>query len=242
LLDAAAAAGVRRAVVAGSALGVGVNRDPVPLDESADHAQHAFELPYATIRREAEVAALRRATPAFAVVSVCPSFTFGPDDPTGAPANKLLAAIASRKVRFTLRVGFGCLDVRDFAAGALRAAESGRSGERYLLSGDNVTATELAERVAAIVGIRPPRLTIPAPVLHVAVAGMQLFYRVRGTSAPVTREVLQIVGRYAWYDTTKARTDLGWTARPLEQTLRDTLAWQQSSHRERRAPRPRAPV
>ena len=49
--------------------------------------------------------------------------------------------------------------------------------------------------------------------------------RLRGKPAPVTRDVLRIIGRYAWYDTRKARTELGWVPRPLGDTLRDTIAW-----------------
>jgi nucleoside-diphosphate-sugar epimerase len=77
LLEAAAASGVRRAVVVGSALAVGVNRHPAPLDETASWALHALELPYAAIRRQAELEALVLATPRFDVITVCPSFTFG---------------------------------------------------------------------------------------------------------------------------------------------------------------------
>ena len=154
LLDAAAAKGVSRAVVASSALAVGVNRRPQPLDETADWAEHAFDLPYAMMRRQAEQEALARAKPGFAVVAVCPAFTFGPDDPVGAPANKLLKTLIDGKLRVTLPVGFGCLDVRDFANGAILAAERGHSGQRYLLSGHNVTASQLLEQAAAIAGVR----------------------------------------------------------------------------------------
>ena len=49
--------------------------------------------------------------------------------------------------------------------------------------------------------------------------------KVRGTAPPVTRDVLQILGRYAWYDTSKARNELGWAPRPLQQTLTDTVGW-----------------
>ena len=144
LLRSAAAAGVRRAVVVGSALAVGVNREPAPLDERASWSQHAFDLPYATIRRDAEIAALAEARPGFDVISVCPAFTFGPDDPVGAPANKLLERLVSGKLPFSLPVAFSCTDVRDFADGMVRAAERGRSGERYLLTGENVTADAAA--------------------------------------------------------------------------------------------------
>ena len=225
LLRAAAAAGVRRAVVVGSALAVGVNREPAPIDERASWSQHRFDLHYATIRRDAEIAALAEAGPDFDVVSVCPAFTFGPDDPVGAPANKLLERLASGKLPFSLAVGFSCTDVRDFADGAVRAAERGRSGERYLLTGENVTAGQLLERAARIAGIRAPRWTLPAFLAHGAIGALELVSRLRGRPAPVTREVLQVLGRYAWYDATKARTELGWTARPLEQTLTDTIEW-----------------
>jgi dihydroflavonol-4-reductase len=224
LLRAAADAGVRRAVVGGSALAIGVNREPAPLDEAAGQ-EHAFEIPYARSRRQAELEALAHTTADFQVMSVCPSFTFGPDDPIGAPANKLLQSLMSRRVWFTLPIGAGCLDVRDFASGVLLAAARGRGGERYLLSGENVTMTEVLARAAAIAGVRPPRLTAPTFLAHAAVAALGLVCAVRRRPAPITRETLQIIGRYAWYDTSKAREELGWTSRPLQQTLEDTIAW-----------------
>jgi dihydroflavonol-4-reductase len=225
LLRSASAAGVRRAVVTGSALAIGVNRQPAPLDESASWSEHAFDLPYAVLRREVELESIALATPQFAVLTVCPSFTFGPDDPTGAPANNLLAKLMAGKVPAKLAVGFGCLDVRDFAAGIMLAAERGRSGERYLLSGENITTDRLVQEVASITGVRGPRFTAPAFLVRTVVKGLELFGTVRGKPPAITNDVLQIIGRYAWYDTSKARRELGWTSRPLGETLADTVAW-----------------
>ena len=225
LLQAAAENGVRRAVVTGSALAVGVNKEAAPLAESADWSRHAFDLPYALVRREAEIEARRMAKPGFDVMAVCPSFTFGPDDPTGAPANKLLERIVTGKQWFSLRVGFGCLDVRDFAQGAILASERGVSGERYLLSGENITADELIARVKVIAGSPEAKVHLPAFLLHGLVGALGVVSRLKGKPPAATREVLQVLGRYAWYDTSKARADLGWTPRPLDETLRDTIAW-----------------
>jgi dihydroflavonol-4-reductase len=225
LLTTAADAGVRRAVVTGSALAVGVNKSPVPLDESADWSKHAFDLPYAQMRRQAELEAIALANSRFDVMTVCPAFTFGPDDPSGAPANKLLQAVVDGKLPFTLRVGFGCLDVRDFANGMVLAAERGRSGQRYLLSGENVTTNQLLEQAARIAGTRPPRFTAPAPLVRGIVGILELLATIRRKPAPITGDVLQILGRYAWYDTSKARQELGWAPRPLRETLDDTIRW-----------------
>ena len=225
LLDVAAAKGISRAVVTGSALAVGVNRLAQPLDETADPAEHAIDLPYAEVRRLAEQEALARAQPGFAVVSVAPSFTFGPDDPVGAPANKLIKALITGKLPVTLPVGFGCLDVRDFASGAVLAAERGSSGRRYLLSGENVTTSQLLEQAAAIAGVKAPRFAPPLFLLRLAVAGIEGLSAIRRKPPPITRSVLQVVHRYAWYDTTRARTELGWSPRPLRETLEDTIRW-----------------
>jgi dihydroflavonol-4-reductase len=225
LLRTAAAASVRRAVIVGSALAVGVNREPEPLDERASWSRHAFDLPYAIIRRDAEIAALAEATPRFDVVSVCPAFTFGPDDPAGAPANALLESLIRGRLRFTLPVGFACTDVRDFADGMVRAAERGRPGERYLLTGENVTVDQLLGRAAAIAGVRAPWFRPPMFLLHGLVGAIDLVSRIRRRPAPVTRDVLQVIGRYAWYDASRARNELGWTPRPLDETLGDTIAW-----------------
>ena len=228
LLDTAAAKGVARAVVASSALAVGVNRRPEPLDETANWAEHAFNLPYAIMRRQAEQEALAKTKPGFAVVAVSPAFTFGPDDPVGAPANKLLETLIKGKLRFTLPVGFGALDVRDFAKGAILAAERGRAGQRYLISGHNVTANQLLEQAAAIAGVRAPRFAPPRVLLSALVGAVEIFSSLRGKAPPVTRDVLQVIGRYAWYNTSRARADLGWEPRPLQQTLEDTIRWLRS--------------
>jgi dihydroflavonol-4-reductase len=228
LLDTAAAKGVTRAVVASSALAVGVNRRPEPLDETANWAEHAFNLPYAVMRRQAEQEALAKTKPGFAVIAVSPAFTFGPDDPVGAPANKLLQTLINGKLRFTLTVGFGALDVRDFAKGAILAAERGRPGQRYLISGHNVTANQLLEQAAAIAGVRAPRFEPPRALLSVLVGAIGIFSSLKGKSPPVTRDVLQVIGRYAWYNTSRARADLGWEPRPLQQTLEDTIRWLRS--------------
>jgi dihydroflavonol-4-reductase len=225
LLETAAATGVARAVVTGSALAVGVNRRPEAINESADATEHAFDFPYAVIRGQAEREALARSRSAFHVMSVAPAFTLGPDDPVGAPANKLVKTLAAGKLRFTLPVGFGCLDVRDFASGMLLAAERGAAGKRYLLSGENVTTTQFLEQAAAVAGVKAPRFTPPTFLLHALVGTIEGVSALRRKPSPVTRSVLQIIGRYAWYDTSRARTELGWSPRPLGQTLEDTVRW-----------------
>lgn len=225
LVQAAAQAKVARVVVTSSVLAVGVNHEKYPLDESADWDQHRFSFPYAEIRREAEQAALAMASQELSVITVCPSFTLGPDDYAGAPANKLIKAIIAGKLPIKVQVGFGCLDVRDFADGMLRIAEHGRSGQRYILNGHNVMVDDFLGQAARIAGTKPPSWTLPAWLANLLVATIELLSKLRGKPSPITRSVLQIIDRYAWYNATLAQTELGWEPRPLADTLTDTITW-----------------
>jgi dihydroflavonol-4-reductase len=147
----------------------------------------------------------------------------------GAPANKLIKSLIDGKLRFTLPVGFGCLDVRDFATATVLAAQRGRSGQRYLISGHNVTTNQLLGQAAAIAGVRAPRFEPPRFLLKAVVGALGIVSRIRRKPAAITPEVLDLVGRYAWYDTSRARTELGWEPRPLQQTLEDTIRWLRAS-------------
>lgn len=229
VLDAASEAKVQRVVVSSSALAVGLNRQPEPLDETADWETHRFDLPYAVSRRQAEMEALTRAesNEAPVIIVVNPAFTMGPEDFIGAPANKLVKLLSKGSFRFTIPVGFGCLDVRDYADGALRAAEKGHHGKRYILNGHNVMPDQLLKDVAAVAGVQPPRLVLSIPVWIVSplVIVLGLWSKLKKEPPKVTRSILQLWDRHAWYDTKRARSDLGWEPRALDDTLKDTLNW-----------------
>ena len=229
VLDAATQAGVARVVVSSSVLAVGINPEAKPLDETADWATCGFHFPYALSRREAELESLARPSGAGlpTIVVVNPSFTMGPDDHVGAPANGLVKQMAGGSFRLTAPIGFGVLDVRDFADGVLRAAQSGRHGRRYILSGENLSSDKLLREVAAVCGNRPPRFLFPLKkwMLSPVVTAYELVSKATGKTPKVTRRLLQLWGRYAWYDTTRARQELGWQPRPLRDTLRDTIDW-----------------
>lgn len=228
LLEAAAQTGVARVVVSSSSLAVGLHHEPKLLDEEADWDKYNFSLPYAVSRRNAEQALLtepKTGLPEIIVVS--PSFTLGPDDWSGAPANSLVMRMSKPGFRITAPIGFGILDVSDYAEGVLLAAERGISGRKYILSGDNIMPDQLAKAVASEVGFEPPTwlFTLRAWMIFPVVVILELWSTLTGKLPKVTRELLELWGRYAWYDTSRAREELGWKPRPLRESLRDTIQW-----------------
>ncbi len=233
VLDAATEANVQRVVVSSSSLAVGLNREPKPLDETADWETYRFDLPYAVSRRQAELEALARSeqnqSPTIVVVS--PSFTLGPEDFIGAPANKLVKTLSKGGFRFRIPIGFGCLDVRDYADGALRAAEKGHHGKRYILSGHNVMPDQLIKEVATIAKVEPANFMIPIPAWIVGpiIFLLGLWSKLKNQPPKVSSSILQLWNRHAWYDTSLAQQDLGWKPRPLADSIKDSLDWMQAN-------------
>ena len=229
LLDVATEAKVQTIVVSSSALAVGLNPEPKPLDETADWETYRFDLPYALSRRHAEIEALARAeqTQSPVIVVISPSFTLGPEDFIGAPANKLLKTLSNGGFRFSVPIGFGCVDVRDYADGALRAAEKGHHGKRYILSGHNITPDQLITKVAAIAGVEPSSFMIPVPVWSISpiIMLLDLWSKIKKQPPRVSSSILQLWNRHAWYDARRAFNELGWKPRPLADSIKDSLDW-----------------
>ena len=226
LLDAAEKDEIERVVVSSSALAVGLNPEPESLNESADWNKYKFNLPYAVSRREAELEALKRPDgenrPVIVVIN--PSFTMGPDDYVDAPANGLVKNMAKWWFRFTAPIGYGILDVRDYAQGALLAAEKGHHGQRYILSGHNVSSDILIKEIAEIKGRKPPQQLFSIPAWLVS-GLLRIVGLIKGAPLTQTPTITELWGKNAWYDNALAQKELDWKPRPLRKTLEDTLNW-----------------
>lgn len=230
VLDAAKAAKVKCVVLSSSVLAVGVNHEPQPLDESAEWEPNSIDLEYALSRRQAEQEALARSNNDLKIVVASPSLTMGPEDFVGAPANRILKLASTGRLPVCLPIGFGCLDVRDFAAGVLAAAEHGRGGQRYILSSHNVTMNQFLAEAADIAGVRPPRWTFPRWLAYFLITLLQAWGWIKKKPAPVSHSILQLWNRYAWYDAHLAHEELGWQPQPLRDSIEDSIRWMRENN------------
>ena len=160
-------------------------------------------------------------------IAVLPGMTVGPDDPHGGHSNaRILQMMRRARLPVAFEGGLNVADVRDIARGHLLAFEKGESGQRYLLGGTNLTFKELWTEIRKVRGLGKARFTVPRGPL---VAGVGLYERAARLARQrpfVTREqVAQRIGSYAYVDDSRARRDLGYASRPLDETLRDLARW-----------------
>jgi dihydroflavonol-4-reductase len=117
------------------------------------------------------------------------------------------------------------VDALDVARGHLLALERGRPGQRYLLTGHNVTLLFLTRQIAAILGVRKPAGAIPEALIGPLAAALDGANRLSPRRLPIAGDVLRFGSRFIYADNRKAVAELGWTVTPLEETIQRAVAW-----------------
>lgn len=222
LFEAARHANVERIVYLASIFALS-GGTPQPASEESPWLLDDLPVSYVQAKREAELYARACAREGLPIVFAYPTFCYGPGDVYESSSAFVLGFLRGTIPAY-VPGGHNVMDVRDAAAGLIAAMEHGTVGERYLIGGRDMTFAELFAELERITGKRGPRVKLPAAVARGA---GRLAERVM-SDPPLTEEMALMSGRHWYYDDAKARRDLGHTSRPLDETLRDAVAWFQA--------------
>jgi dihydroflavonol-4-reductase len=227
LAQTAHAMGVGKMIYTSSASIIGLQPDGSPGDEQTPSWPGTARNLYLKSKGQAEQL-LREFSREnqFFVAAVLPSWMWGPHDAGPTPSGKLVFdAIAHRLPPMLPPGGSAVVDARDVAVGMLRVAEIGRSGERYILSGDFAEVAGLIVNLAALTGAKPPRKHIPFAAAVALATASETWSRITGTPSPLSVEAVRLMNARLRVTSAKAEKDLGVTFRPFNITLADTVAW-----------------
>ncbi|MCB9787017.1 MAG: NAD-dependent epimerase/dehydratase family protein [Deltaproteobacteria bacterium] len=227
VLDVALGAGVSRVVLCSTSGTVGCSVSPkVVADDSSPWCSSVVAgWPYYRTKLEAERLALSHgARTGLAVVSLNPSLLLGPGDARGSSTGDVRAFLA-RRVPSVPAGGLSLVDVRDAAAAFAAAATRGEPGTRYLLGARNLTVAELFADLERLTGVPAPKLRLPAWLERLGGTLVERAARVIGRPPPLDRISVEMAQHFWYIDSSRAARDLGFTPRPTDDTLRDTVAW-----------------
>jgi dihydroflavonol-4-reductase len=233
LLEETARAGVRRVVYLASifALGGGTQR---PVAEDTAYELDGLRIDYFEAKRNAELYAYRARDRGQPIVFAYPCFCYGPGDVYDS-SSRLLIQFLRGKLPVFVAGGQNAMDVRDAAAGLIKALDHGRDGAKYILGGENHSYRDLLRILATVTGLSPPRIGLPRGL---AERLGRLAERV-SKEPPLDEQSAQIAGRWWFYDDARARRELGHTSRPLDHTFDAAVRWLCETGR---APWPKAMV
>lgn len=222
MLQAAKRGGARRFIHVSSAGVIGPTTDPIALDEQAAINGDADPIPYLATKQEGESRVMAAAWGGFPALVVNPSLMLGPRL-DGLPPSPLIAGIRRGQLPWIPIGGVSVTDVTDVAEAIVRALVAGRPGERYLLSGHNVSWEELYQAIVDDADGRLPKKHLSQRQLRTRRLYAQLKDKLYLARPPWTPEVYRSYGTYSWFRSDKAAQELGYQPRPLARIIRHTV-------------------
>jgi dihydroflavonol-4-reductase len=227
VVEAVRAAKVSRLVHCSTVGAVGLSDDGKPCTEEArwNFREHQLADGYVTTKREAEDVVRAAVAEGLDAVIVNPSYMLGPLD-VRPSSGKLIVAAVKGELPGRMPGMNNFVDVRDVARGMVLAWHKGKTGERYILGGENLSYIDAVSRIASISGTKAPKWNIPKLLV------IPIGWYGDVVEAVSSREPLlnSITVRYAYsgafiFSSDKARRELGYTTGPLDDAIRDAVAW-----------------
>ncbi|MCR4426383.1 MAG: SDR family oxidoreductase [Firmicutes bacterium] len=229
VIEACLRAGVRRLVYTSSIHALVEPPHGTVIDETCGFDPQRARGHYDRSKAEASLAVLRAAEEGLDSVIICPTGVIGPYDFRVSVMGRLILDIAGRRVRVVPDGAYDFVDVRDVATGHIQACEKGKTGEVYILSGARVTVCGLVRMVEEAVGERLPYLALPAWVASLAAELAPAYYALTHKEPRFTRYSIQTLRSNSYVTCAKAHRELGYSPRPLNESVRDTVRWFQEN-------------
>jgi len=217
--------GVRRLVHTSSIHAFDLRPGGGPVDESGRRARPGTHPAYDCSKANGEDEVRRAIDQGLDAVIVNPSGIIGPHDHGPSRMGRFFLKLYRRELWALVSGGFDWVDVRDVVRGQKAAAERGRTGENYLLSGHWCSVRELAALAAQITGVPAPRFVAPTELASVgAPATMQLarFFR---REPLFTSESLRALRASHPVVHDKATRELGYETTLLPDTVAAIYRW-----------------
>ena len=187
-----------------------------------DAAIGAYKRSKTIAERLVEDMVARRGLPA---VIVNPSTPIGPRDVRPTPTGRILVDAARGRMPAYVDTGLNLVHVDDVADGHLRAWHRGQIGRRYILGGEDVALKTLLGEIARLRGRKPPRIELPRKPLMPLARAMEAVAKVTGREPMMTVDALRMAAHAMYYSSARARTELGYRARPWREAVADALGW-----------------
>jgi dihydroflavonol-4-reductase len=195
------------------------------LDEQrAKVSKDAFA--YDRSKKEGEEIALSYASSTMDVLIINPTSIIGPFDDKPSKMGKVLIDLCNGKLPFVFKGGFDFCDVRDVSKAIVNGLTMGRSDQSYLLSGRWHSFQTLAVYLSKASGRKIRTRVLPPFLGWAGLPFVQWYGQLKKQEPLYTNEALvAITDGNRHINSDKAKQELHYTPRPLEETVRDTYEW-----------------
>jgi len=230
ILEAARESKVRRMVYTSSVATMGFQSNGHLANEESPVSLANMIGPYKRSKYMAEELAIRAGKSGMDVVVVNPTTPVGERDIKPTPTGRIVVDFLKKKFPAYVDTGLNLVDVAECAQGHIAALEKGRSGERYILGGENLTLKQILDRLADITGLPSPKIKVPYVVaLATGVVDQVVTGYIRNREPRATIDAVRMGRKKMFVSSGKAEHDLGWKTVPVNAALRRAVEWFQAN-------------
>jgi dihydroflavonol-4-reductase len=224
ILRAAKESGVKKLIYTSSIHAIRRVEDGM-IDETVPYDMDNPYGAYDRSKAEATLEVLKAADSGLEAVVICPTGVIGPFDFRRSMMGALIHDAAAAKPTLYVDGAYDFVDVRDVADGLISAAENGKRGESYILSGQKISVRYLLETVREITGRNFFQMKIPFDLARFAALFTPMYYQMANTTPRFTPYSLEVLQSNSNISHAKATRELGYSPRSLSESLRDTVKW-----------------
>jgi dihydroflavonol-4-reductase len=215
---------VGKLVHTSSVAAVGYRKDGLPADESTPFNWDSYDVGYRISKFRAEQEVLKGVQAGLPAVIVNPSVIIGERD-ISFNGGQIVRDVFKKRIFYYIDGGISVVYVGDVVRGHLAAARIGRIGERYLLTGENLTHKQIIDTTVEVVGGWKPVFKLPFWGAKAIAAVSETVANLTGTKPWIGRELVAGLNLTCWFSCEKAVRELGHSVTPFRTAVERTFEW-----------------
>ncbi|MDQ3061839.1 MAG: SDR family oxidoreductase [Acidobacteriota bacterium] len=226
ILEEAEKCGVRKAIYVSSSGTIGMQPDGSAGDENTPPSSFATDNLYFKSKVLADQAVDEFIEKhELSVVRILPGWMFGIGDAAPTSSGQIVLDFLNGKLPGTFNGGTSTVDAKDVAQAMIDAVEKGKTGEKYIVGGEFYSMEEIVGNLAEVSGLPKLKLKIPNFAILTLANFSELFSRLTGKPAVISKNGIKTLQAKLTVDSSKAKRELGAKFRPISDTLRDEVNW-----------------
>lgn len=226
LIIAAAEAGLQRIVYTSSVATLGLNPDGLPANEETPCNFATIAGYYKRSKYQAEQIVKKLTDDHhLPLIIVNPSTPIGPGDVRPTPTGRIVIDTVTGKMPAYVNTGLNIAHVDDIAHGHLLAFQQGKTGDRYILGGDNMMLLQILKTIDEINGASTNRIKIPVNLMLPIAWYMEKIAAFTRTEPRATLDSIHMAKKLMFFSSEKACRELGYQYRPAIEALKDAVKW-----------------
>jgi dihydroflavonol-4-reductase len=224
VMEVAIEMGIERFVFTSSIVAIGLNPSGVASEEDEFNWEDEAP-PYVKTRVQAERQLLELCAQGLPGIACNVATTFGGHDHVPTPHGELLKLTVAKRMPAYWNTKMSVVGIKDAADALLLAERRGKVGERYIIADRMMDIAEATSKAAAFAGVKPPRWEVPLGVVTGATWVAEKLMHALNKDTVLTMSSIKLSGIMGDFDNSKARSELGWQPRAMDESLEEAALW-----------------